>query len=49
MQSITPVPCKAAAPPTFEGGRMDIAMAMGLALFGMFTASTVVFFYKFAR
>ncbi|TKC80373.1 hypothetical protein FAZ69_29095 [Trinickia terrae] len=32
-----------------EGGRMDLAMAMGLALFGMFAGSTVVFFYKLAR
>jgi hypothetical protein len=28
---------------------MDIAMAMGLTLFGMFAGSTVLFFYRFAR
>jgi hypothetical protein len=28
------------------GGMMDLAMAMGVALFGMFAASTVYFFYK---
>jgi len=28
---------------------MDLAMAMGVALFGMFTASTVYFFYKLER
>lgn len=25
---------------------MDLAMAMGIALFGMFTGSTVLFFYQ---
>jgi len=28
---------------------MDLAMAMGLSLFGIFTASTVLFFYRLAR
>ncbi|MBB4511936.1 biopolymer transport protein ExbB/TolQ [Paraburkholderia fungorum] len=28
---------------------MDLAMAMGLTLFGMFAASTVYFFYKLER
>jgi hypothetical protein len=32
-----------------SGGSMDLAMAMGVALFGMFTASTVYFFYKLER
>jgi hypothetical protein len=32
-----------------SGGVMDLAMAMGVALFGMFTASTVYFFYKLER
>jgi hypothetical protein len=32
-----------------KGGRMDLAMAMGLALIGMFAGSTVLFFYKIAR
>jgi hypothetical protein len=31
---------------TDRGGVMDLAMAMGVALFGMFAASTVYFFYK---
>jgi hypothetical protein len=35
--------------PTFNGESMDLAMAMGLALFGMFAGSTVLFFYKIAR
>jgi hypothetical protein len=34
----------------FDGERaMDLAMAMGVALFGMFTVSTVYFFYKVAH
>jgi hypothetical protein len=33
----------------FLGGAMDLAMAMSVALFGMFTGSTIYFFYKFAR
>jgi hypothetical protein len=28
---------------------MDLAMAMGVALFGMFAASTVYFFYQLGR
>jgi len=28
---------------------MDLAMAMGMALFGMFAGSTFVFFYKISR
>ncbi|NYH13212.1 UDP pyrophosphate phosphatase [Paraburkholderia bryophila] len=32
-----------------QGGTMDLAMAMGVALFGMFAASTVYFFYKLER
>lgn len=32
-----------------SGGFMDLAMAMGVALFGMFAASTVYFFYKLER
>jgi hypothetical protein len=32
-----------------SGGVMDLAMAMGVALFGMFTASTAYFFYKLER
>jgi len=28
---------------------MDLAMAMGVTLFGMFAGSTVYFFYKLAR
>jgi len=28
---------------------MDLAMAMGLALFGIFTGSTVLFFYRLPR
>jgi hypothetical protein len=32
--------------PTDCGGVMDLAMAMGVALFGMFAASTIYFFYK---
>jgi len=28
---------------------MDLAMAMGVALFGMFAVSTVYFFYKLER
>ncbi|RFU46614.1 hypothetical protein D0B32_16490 [Paraburkholderia sp. DHOC27] len=31
---------------TDRGGVMDLAMAMGVALFGMFAVSTVYFFYK---
>lgn len=31
------------------GGCMDLAMAMGLSLFGMFAGSTVLFFYRLAR
>ncbi|MGF6534366.1 MULTISPECIES: hypothetical protein [Paraburkholderia] len=34
---------------TTSGGLMDLAMAMGVALFGMFAASTVYFFYKLDR
>lgn len=34
---------------TGSGGMMDLAMAMGVALFGMFAASTVYFFYKLER
>ncbi|MGN4076810.1 hypothetical protein [Burkholderia gladioli] len=30
-------------------GSMDLAMAMGIALFGMFTGSTVLFFYQLGR
>ena len=33
----------------FQGGAMDLAMAMSVALFGMFTGSTIYFFYKFTR
>ncbi|MPW17039.1 hypothetical protein GCT13_08860 [Paraburkholderia sp. CNPSo 3157] len=33
----------------FLGGAMDLAMAMSVALFGMFTGSTIYFFYKFTR
>ncbi|SIT38392.1 hypothetical protein BN2476_170110 [Paraburkholderia piptadeniae] len=33
----------------FSGGAMDLAMAMSVALFGMFTGSTIYFFYKFTR
>jgi hypothetical protein len=32
--------------PTDRGGVMDLAMAMGVALFGMFAVSTIYFFYK---
>ena len=32
-----------------SGGVMDLAMAMGVALFGMFAASTVYFFHKLDR
>ncbi|WP_155629469.1 hypothetical protein [Burkholderia territorii] len=32
-----------------RGGAMDLAMAMGIALFGMFTGSTVLFFYQLGR
>ena len=32
-----------------SGAIMDLAMAMGLALFGIFTGSTVLFFYRLAR
>ncbi|MEW6341598.1 MAG: hypothetical protein AB1704_13060 [Pseudomonadota bacterium] len=32
-----------------SGGAMDLAMAMGMALFGMFAGSTVYFFYKLDR
>jgi hypothetical protein len=28
---------------------MDLAMAMGVALLGIFTGSTIYFFYKMAR
>jgi hypothetical protein len=35
--------------PNDTGGCMDLAMAMGLALFGMFAGSTFVFFYKISR
>ena len=34
---------------TVSGGAMDLAMAMSVALFGMFTGSTIYFFYKVAR
>jgi hypothetical protein len=34
---------------TGSGGIMDLAMAMGVALFGMFALSTVYFFYKLER
>ncbi|WP_306715256.1 hypothetical protein [Burkholderia dolosa] len=34
---------------TFVEGAMDLAMAMGIALFGMFTGSTVLFFYQLGR
>jgi hypothetical protein len=34
---------------TGSGGTMDLAMAMGVALFGMFAVSTVYFFYKLER
>jgi hypothetical protein len=33
----------------FRGEHMDLAMAMGLTLFGMFTGSTVLFFYRLGR
>jgi hypothetical protein len=36
-----------ARPP--QEGVMDLAMAMGVALFGMFAVSTVYFFYKLER
>jgi hypothetical protein len=32
-----------------QGRCMDLAMAMGLALFGMFAGSTVLFFYRLGR
>lgn len=32
-----------------QGGVMDLAMAMGVALFGMFGASTVYFFRMLKR
>jgi hypothetical protein len=32
-----------------SGASMDLAMAMGLALFGIFTGSTVFFFYRLPR
>jgi hypothetical protein len=32
-----------------QEGVMDLAMAMGVALFGMFAVSTVYFFYKLER
>jgi hypothetical protein len=32
-----------------SGGFMDLAMAMGVVLFGMFGVSTVYFFYKLER
>ncbi|MDG0022793.1 hypothetical protein [Trinickia sp. Y13] len=32
-----------------SGASMDLAMAMGLSLFGIFTASTVLFFFRLAR
>lgn len=32
-----------------SGERMDLAMAMALALFGMFAGSTALFFYRIAR
>ncbi|MET3819342.1 hypothetical protein ACVK00_003385 [Burkholderia sp. PvR073] len=34
---------------TLRGAAMDLAMAMGIALFGMFTGSTVLFFYRLGR
>ncbi|WP_124517445.1 hypothetical protein [Burkholderia stagnalis] len=34
---------------TLQGAAMDLAMAMGIALFGMFTGSTVLFFYQLGR
>ncbi len=34
---------------TLLEGAMDLAMAMGIALFGMFTGSTVLFFYQLDR
>ncbi|ACB63721.1 UDP pyrophosphate phosphatase [Burkholderia ambifaria] len=34
---------------TLRGAAMDLAMAMGIALFGMFTGSTVLFFYQLGR
>jgi hypothetical protein len=34
---------------TASGGSMDLAMAMGVALFGMFAASTFYFFHKLGR
>jgi hypothetical protein len=32
-----------------QGVSMDLAMAMGIALFGMFTGSTLLFFYQLGR
>ncbi|AHI63205.1 UDP pyrophosphate phosphatase [Burkholderia thailandensis] len=32
-----------------QGASMDLATAMALTLFGMFTGSTVLFFYKVGR
>jgi hypothetical protein len=34
---------------TLSGASMDLATAMGLTLFGMFTGSTVLFFYRVNR
>jgi hypothetical protein len=48
---IIPRVARSSTPPglTDRGGVMDLAMAMGVALFGMFAASTVYFFYKLDR
>jgi hypothetical protein len=34
---------------SFSGGAMDLAMAMGVALLGMFAGSTIYFFHKVSR
>jgi hypothetical protein len=41
--------CSTGGPTVQNGGRMDLAMAMGVALLGMFAGSTIYFFYKVER
>jgi len=53
MPEKSPFRCVAMRPPTTlsncSGASMDLAMAMGLSLFGIFAGSTVFFFYRLPR
>ena len=43
------LPIAAASTANRFGASMDLAMAMGLSLFGIFTASTAFFLYRLPR